>query len=189
MIVCLLFALWIQATPLTSLFDQGQPWADYLQATRQQHEQWVRNAERPVTEALVARLKAVAPGLRLLVVAEDWCSDSVNTVPYLGALAARAGVEMRVVNSQAGRALMEAHRTPDGRAATPTVILLRDGREAGAWVERPSTLQTWMVGPGQAVPQADRLSRKLSWYEWDRGDSTLQEIVTLAERKAPEAVR
>jgi hypothetical protein len=189
MLLTFVFALWMQTPSPVSLFEQAQPWADYLAATTQQHEQWVRNAGRPVPDALVTRLSAVSSGLTLLVVAEDWCSDSVNTVPYLATLASRAGVEMRVVNSQTGRALMEAHRTPDNRAATPTVILLRGGKEVGAWVERPAVLQTWMLGPGQAIAQADRLTRKLSWYEWNRGDATVEEIVLLAEGKAREAVR
>lgn len=184
MTLWLFLALWVQAGPLTTLFDQAQPWPDYLQATTQQRDQWTRNAARPVPEALVNRLKAAGTGLRLLVVAEDWCSDSVNTVPYLASLAARAGVELRVVNSQAGRGVMEAHRTPDGRAATPTVILLREGREVGAWVERPAVLQSWMLGAGAALAQADRQQRKLSWYEWNRGDDTLGDIVTLAEKSA-----
>ena len=42
---------------------------------------------------MLVSLKAAGTGLRLLVVAEDWCSDSVNTVPYLATLATRAGVE------------------------------------------------------------------------------------------------
>jgi hypothetical protein len=33
----------------------------------------------------------------------------------------------------------------------------------------------------QALRQGDRVSRKMSWYDWDRGDSTVAEIVALAE--------
>lgn len=189
MLVSLVLALWLQTPSPASLFEQAQPWTDYLAATKQQHDQWVRNAGRPVPDAIVTRLSAVASGLTLLVVAEDWCSDSVNTVPYLGTLAARTGVEMRVVNSTTGRSLMDAHHTPDNRGATPTVILLRGGQEVGAWVERPGVLQTWMLGPGQAQAQADRLARKLSWYEWNRGDATLEDIVALAEGKGSGAGR
>ena len=63
-----------------------------------------------------------------------------------------------------------------------TVVLLRDGREVAAWTERPAVLQAWMLGPGAALAQADRQTRKLSWYEWNRGDDTLADIVALAEK-------
>jgi len=31
---------------------------------------------------------------------------------------------LRIIGSDVGRAIMNAHRTPDGRAATPTVLLI-----------------------------------------------------------------
>ena len=111
-----------QTPSAASVFDQGMPWSDYVASTKQQHDIWVKNAGRDVPAALVDRLKKVGTGLKILAIAEDWCSDSVNSVPYLGTLAGKAGVDMRVINSQVGKPFMEAHRTPDGRAATPTVL-------------------------------------------------------------------
>jgi len=172
-----------------AVFDHGVPWTEYLASTQQQRTTWVRNAGRDVPAALVDRLKNAGAGLRLLVVAEDWCADSVNSIPYLGTLAKQAGVEMRVVNAEAGKPFMEAHRTPDGRAATPTVILIRDGKEAAAWVERPAALQTWFLEMTGKIDSADRQQRKSSWYEWSRGDDALREIVTLAEQTMKDAGR
>ncbi len=163
-------------------FAQGLPWADYLAGAKQQRELWVRNAARDVPADLIARFKKAGAGLRVLVVAEDWCSDSVNSVPYLGTLAAKAGVELRVINSVAGKPFMDAHRTPDGRAATPTVILIRDGKEVGAWVERPVVPQTWFIDMANKVDSAERQQRKMSWYDWSHGDDALREIVVMAEQ-------
>lgn len=172
-----------QAAPqAVAVFDKGMPWAEYLAATKQQHEIWVKNAGRDVPAALVDRFRKAGNGLKLLVIAEDWCSDSVNSVPYLGTLAAKAGVEMRVVTSEPGKPFMEAHRTPDGRAATPTVILIRDGKEVAAWTERPTSLQTWFIEMTGKIDTGDRQQRKMSWYEWNRGDDALAEIVALAEK-------
>jgi len=172
-----------QAPPQASVvFDQGLSWTDYLASTKQQHELWVRNAGRDVPVDLVTRFKKAGAGLRLLVVAEDWCSDSVNSVPYLGTLATKAGVDMRVINSVVGKPFMEAHRTPDGRAATATVILIRDGKEVGAWTERPAVLQTWFIDMANKIDSAERQQRKMSWYDWSHGDDALREIVALAEQ-------
>ena len=172
------------AVQAASVLNDGMPWADYLASTKQQREIWVRNAAREVPAALVERLRKAGLGLKLLVVAEDWCSDSVNSVPYLGSLATKAGVDMRVVNSVVGKPFMEAHRTPDGRAATPTVILIRDGKEVAAWVERPTVLQTWFIDMANKIDSSERQMRKMSWYDWSHGDDALAEIVALAEKTA-----
>lgn len=172
------------ATPpqAAAAFEQGLPWTDYLASTKQQREIWVRNAARDVPADLIARFKKAGAGLRVLVVAEDWCSDSVNSVPYLGSLATKAGVDLRVINSVVGKPFMEAHRTPDGRAATPTVILIRDGKEVAAWTERPAVLQTWFIDMANKIDSAERQQRKMSWYDWSHGDDALGEIVALAEQ-------
>jgi Thioredoxin len=41
-----------------------------------------------IDPGLVERFRRVGGDLRLLIVAEDWCPDSVHTVPYVAALAA-----------------------------------------------------------------------------------------------------
>jgi hypothetical protein len=181
-LITLMFMLPSQAPQAASVFDQGLPWTEYLASAQQQRDTWVRNGGRDVSPALVERLKKVSAGLKLLVVAEDWCSDSVNSIPYLGTLTSRSGTDMRVVNSVVGKPFMEAHRTPDGRAATPTVIFIRDGKEVAAWVERPAALQTWFIDNMTKIDQAERQQRKISWYEWNRGDESLREIVALAEQ-------
>jgi len=131
---------------------------------------------------LVARLKAAAGDLRLVVVAVAACSDSVHTVPYVATLAREAGVPLRIVDTSVGKPVMDAFRTPDGRGATATVALLRGDRIVGAWVERPVALQTWLLGPAASLSQGERMDRKFGWYEWDRGESTMAEIVALAEQ-------
>jgi hypothetical protein len=175
-----------QAANPAALFDQGVTWETFLSGVEARAELWRTNAQRAApAEAMVERLRAAGDGLRILAVAIDACSDSVSTLPYIAALAAQAGVELRIVDSTVGRAVMERHRTPDDRAATPTIVLLRGAETAGVFIERPKTLQDWMLSAAaQALPQADRVSRKMSWYDWDRGDATVAEIVVLAEAAA-----
>jgi hypothetical protein len=166
-----------------AMFDQGRTWDDFLAAANARADAWRANAARSAPpKALVERLRAAAGDLRLLVVAAHACSDSAHTVPYIAALARDAGVPLRIIDATVGQSVMEAYRTPDGRAATPTVALVRGDRIVGAWVERPHVLQSWLLGPASSLPTADRMDRKFGWYEWDRGESTLAEIVDLAER-------
>jgi Thioredoxin len=126
-----------------ALFDRGQAIEQFVQTTTRQRESWIRNvAAAKIDPGMVERFRRVGGDLRLLIVAEDWCPDSVHTVPYVAALAAQAGVEMRIVDRGSGAAMMKRHPPPDGRGVTPIVVLLRRGIDVGAWVERPSVLQS-----------------------------------------------
>jgi hypothetical protein len=167
------------------LFDGGQRFAEFLAAAQQRKAQWEQNAARAAfPDALVARARAAGGPWKLLVIAVDGCSDSVNTIPYLARLMEQVpGVELRIIGSAAGRAIMEAHRTPDGRGATPTVLLLdADYVERGAWIERPSALQGWILAQKGVLDDAEVFTRKMRWYDEDQGRQTVEEIVALMER-------
>jgi len=166
-----------------AIFDKGQTYEDFLAGANARVDVWQGNTKRSrPPEGLVDRLKQASDGLRLVVVAVAACSDSVHTVPYIATLAREAGVPLRIVNPTDGHAIQEAFKTPDGRGATPTVAVLRGNKVVGAWVERPAALQAWMLGPGAAVAASERMDRKFGWYEWDRGESTVTELVELIER-------
>ncbi len=167
-----------------AMYLVGKPWDQYLSSTRAQRESWLKNAGREVPPGLVERFKRAGDGLRLLVITADWCGDSVHSVPYVAKLASRAGVELRVIDFKTGKAIMAAHHTPDGRASTPTVVLLRGDQEVAVWVERPASLQWWYLGMAGQISDEERLERKMSWYEWNRGSDALTEIVVLAEQTA-----
>jgi Thioredoxin len=123
-----------------------------------------------------------APGpWKLLVVAVDGCSDSVNTVPYIARLAEQVmGMELRIIDSNAGRPVMDAHRTPDGRGATPTVILLDASfTERGCWIERPTELRDYMLANKGKVEDKQLFDHKMTWYDEDKGTKTLADIAAM----------
>jgi hypothetical protein len=91
-------------------------------------------------------------------------------------------VPLRIVDRALGEPLMNRHRTPDGRPATPTIVLLRDGAEVGAWVERPDIVQRWFLSMATNAESARRFGDRQSWYDADRGQTVLAELTALAER-------
>ena len=167
-----------------ALFDKGVPFNEFMAKAERRKEQWVKNyAEAVVPDALVARARAVPGPWKLLIVAVDGCSDSVNTVPYVARLVEKLiGVEIRIINSEVGKAVMEGHKTPDGRGATPTIVLLDDTfAERGCWIERPVELQSW-IGEQKGKMNTEAIfSRKMSWYDSDKGQKTLAEVVEVLE--------
>lgn len=177
---------------LERLYRAGTPFADFLADATRRKAMWRGHyGEGEVPAELVGRARAVPGHWYLLAVAVDSCSDSVNTIPYLALLEERVpGLEMRIVSPRAGRAVMEARRTPDGRAATPTVVLLdANFDDAGCFIERPRDLQAWWIENGGKIDRDELFRGKMAWYDDDAGRSTLVEVVELMEAAAAGAPR
>ncbi len=165
---------------LVALFAAGESFDAFLGRAEARRAMWVRNWEASrVSDDLLAQARAIPGRWRLLVSAVDGCSDSVNTVPYLARLSALVpAIELRIVAPSEGRVFMERHRTPDGRAATPTVVILdAAGNEVGCWVERPRALQDLVIkARGEGRLEAV-LNEKQGWYDRDAGVSTVREVI------------
>ena len=169
-------ALWLAATPF----------ATFLENVRARREQWTtRFANAAIEPDALDRVRALPGRRRILAVAEDRCSDSAWTVPYLAKLAAAAPdkLELKVIPAAEGAQIQAAHLTPDGRKATPTIVVLDEqDRVLGVWVERPSALQQWYLEHQATVPQSERYSYLDKWYTEDAGRTTINEVLTILER-------
>jgi len=174
-----------QADTLRARFEGGVPYATFLAAADQRRDQWRDNTERARTgldSAMVARGQAVPGTWHLLIVTVDSCGDSVNSVPYIAALVDQLErVDLAIISPEAGRSIQEAHRTPDGRTATPTVVLLDDQwQPRGCFVERAPQLRAHV----DSLPSAERGSGRMAWYQRDAGRTTVAEIVLMLEAAA-----
>lgn len=168
------------------LYRQGVTFAAFLEHARARPHEWKqRYSDAAVTPDIVTRMRALPERRFILVVAEDWCTDSMNSIPYVARLVdgAPERVALRIIDSTRGRAVMDAHLTPDGRAATPTIVVLReDGTPVGAWVERASTAQAWFLEQKKTVTREALRTQLRQWYAEDGGRTTIGEIATLLER-------
>jgi hypothetical protein len=176
----------LQDVDYAGLYAKGKTFAEFLENARARRDEWrAHYNDATVTPDLVTRMRALPDKRRLLIVAEDWCSDSANTVPYIVRLVdgAPERLELRVIDSERGRPVMEAHRTPDGRAATPVVVILaEDGRVLGAWTERPSSTQTWFLEKQKTTMQKPLHDELHDWYVKDAGKTTMAEIADILSR-------
>ena len=172
---------------LREAYESGQVFSDFLREADARKALWDSNyASAEVPSPVLERARALGGTWYVLAIAVAGCSDSVNTIPYVAKLTEDVpGLEMRIIDSTVGRAYMEARPTPDGRAATPTLILMdADFNEVGCWIERPSPLQSWALGEGQKLEGRDFMTEKMSWYRDDAGRSTVDEVVGVLEAAA-----
>jgi len=169
---------------LETVFQQAASWSEFHASAEARRAIWDRNWEEgQVPVDLAERARATGGPWKILAITEASCSDSVNTIPYLARLAeALDAVELRVVNATVGRPWMEAHRSPDGRASTPTVLLLdADYRIRGCWIEQPAALQGFWLDVVARNATAQEVGRKMAWYEEEAGQETLREFVEVME--------
>ena len=81
-------------------------------------------------------------------------------------------------------------RTPAGRPATPTVVILDGaGNDVGCWVERPAALQAKAVEARAAGTLEDFGRNKQLWYDTDAGASTIREVVAVLKAAATASPR
>lgn len=167
-------------------FERAPSFAQFVDGARKNQELW-RTVHRLATvpPELVARANALPGCWHLLVLAEDWCGDAVNTVPVIQRLVESApALDLRILARDENPDLMDAHLTGTSRSI-PVVMLLDDRyEERGWWGPRPSALQAWVMSDGLAMDKDARYREIRRWYARDHGRSTADEIISLVERAA-----
>jgi hypothetical protein len=175
-----------QAGDYAALWEAATPFDRFLHNVQARETQWrSRFANAAVDADAITRTRALKERRRLLAVAEDRCSDSAWALPYIAKLAAAVPerLELRVISRRDAPGIQDRYLTPDERRATPTVVILdENNRPLGAWVERPSELQQWVIKTRPTISSTELHERMDKWYTDDAGRSTIKELVALLER-------
>ncbi|MEP7324780.1 MAG: thioredoxin family protein [Gemmatimonadota bacterium] len=140
----------------------------------------------------IARLPGWAEGatpgrkLRLLVLAEDWCGDASNSIPFLAKWAEQTpGVELRIIRRDQHPLVMDRYLTRGSRSIPIVIVLDEDFLELGHWGPRPGVLQEWVLQNKGSVPKAELYPQIRKWYARDRGETTLKELLEIAGIRLP----
>jgi hypothetical protein len=126
--------------------------------------------------------EAALPGVRhLLVIAEDWCGDAVNTVPILAKLAdATEGLDLRIILRDPNPEVMDRYLTNGSRSIPVVIALDEEFRELGHWGPRPTELQRWVMDNRASLPKHELYPKVRTWYARDRGETTVREVLEIA---------
>ena len=173
-----------------TLWEKGTPFHLFLENVKARQDEWKpRFANAAVDADALTAARALPAKRRILAVATDRCSDSAWALPYIAKLAAAVPdkLELRVITPAEGSRIQSGHPTPDGRLATPTVIVLDEhDRYIGGWVERPAELQAWYIENKPKVTTNELYEHVSRWYADDAGRSTLREVLAILGRDAAE---
>lgn len=163
-----------------ALWDSAQTFDTFVAASGSHRALWegiYRIARLPEWAA-----DAVLPGARrLLVIAEDWCGDAVNTVPILAKLAdATPGLELRIILRDPNPEVMDRYLTNGSRSIPIVIALDEEFRELGHWGPRPIELQRWVMDQRAKVPKSELYPKVRTWYARDHGETTVREVLGIA---------
>jgi hypothetical protein len=175
-------------------FRAGQPFDHFLDEADENRALWHAMAERaPLHDEAARRIEASDGCWRLLVLADDWCGDAVNTIPVIERLAQAANnLELRIIPRDRYPELRDRHLTNGSRSIPIVVLLDESGTPRGSWGPRPRQLQERVLGELNRLSRTDRYRMVRTWYARDRGASTAQEIAGLVKTAAdaiPEGMR
>jgi hypothetical protein len=168
---------------LRERYSSAQSYDSFLEGVEINQDLWHAISRRAlVSDEIIARAEAAVGRWHLLVLAEDWCGDAVNALPFIAKLAERASnLDLKILGRDSNPDLMDSHLT-GGSRSIPVVILLDETFiERAWWGPRPRDLQEWALGAGRLLPKADRYRDIRRWYVEDRGNVVLNEIVATIE--------
>ena len=136
-------------------WDQALSYDAYVDQMRENRDLFERRL--PVTEVTdVERSALGADPLRILILTEDYCSDSAQFIPAVGKLARELdNVDVRLLLRNEHRDLAEGYVRKDGYQAIPVFIVLDDdGHELGYLIERPQRVYDELAAETRRFAQA-----------------------------------
>ncbi len=167
-------------------FYRAADYHGYVAVAKKNVDLWnVLYRTLPMPQRFVDRARAVPGTWHLLALSEDWCGDAVNTIPLIARLVEQVpSLDLRILARDQNLDVMAAHLT-NGTKSIPVVMILDEHFvERGRWGPRPMELQSWVLSDGVQLPKDDRYRSTRQWYARDRGETTLEEVVSLLERSA-----
>lgn len=174
----------IPGPPLPETFLGGEKFAVLLAREKKNSLLWDALYKRAkVSGSVVDRAKGIRHPWHLLVLSEDWCGDSINTLPWIERLTEAVPlIDMRIISCDANPDIMDRHLTGISRSIPVIMVLDKDHVERGWWGPRPGPLQRWVIGYGLALPKDERYREVRAWYARDHGETALNELLDIIER-------
>jgi hypothetical protein len=124
-------------------WDTGITYEGFKAAMTRNQDRFSENEARVVLDPETVRtLRSLPKGVRVLVLAEDWCGDVVANLPILGRLAKEVpGLDVRVFYRDQNPDLMARWLNQGKYQSIPVFVFLdQDFRELGHWIERPASV-------------------------------------------------
>lgn len=124
-----------------------------------------------------------------LVITEDWCGDSAQTLPILAAIAQlNPQVDFVIVDRDTNPDIMDRYLTNGSRSIPILVARDAKGNDLWTWGPRPDAMlaliEEWKAA---GRPKEDWYTELHTWYAHDKGTSTEADIIARMATEHPSA--
>ncbi len=167
-------------------FATGFLWEDYMQNSEKNLERFSENYEHMTLEAEDAGFfTSIATPLKVLILAEDWCGDVVQSLPPIVRVLERSSsIEYRIFRRDENIDIMDRYLT-DGSKAIPYLVFMDAGlNEVARWGPRPEGCQSIMRDNKGKIPMEEIYPRIRSWYAKHGNGPLVTELREVLDRIA-----
>jgi len=164
---------------LHSEWNHAFAWEPFVRYSVKNVDKMRENFEKTeVSEAVAGEIKGLTSEVRVLVIGADWCGDAVANVPSIARLATLSDkVQLRVLDRDRHDELMGHFLTNGGKAVPKAIIAAADFSKFVVWGPRPAACQQIMTDNKDKMPKEEIYPMIRAWYEQDKNQTLLGEIV------------
>jgi len=118
-------------------------------------------------------------GLKIMVIGECWCKDTINELPILAKLADLCGIGLRILTRDDNLDLVDGYFLTDGKRRMPVVIFLDSNyAEVARWIERPRKIDDVLHSGAESIR-----SMGIDTYKQLIKFETMREIIDILRYK------
>lgn len=135
---------------------------------------------KPSDEALNLIAKIHSPQI-WLVITEDWCGDSAQTLPVIAVLASlNNNIDLKILQRDANPEIMNLYLTLGKRSIPKLVVFDKELNEIFQWGPRPHSVKSLAEELHKKGLEKQEITKQIHlWYAKDGGYSTEREIIEL----------
>lgn len=167
-------------------FDSGFSWQTYMENSVKNLERFHENYAQTNLNGDDARFfDTYTAEVNILILAEDWCGDVVQSLPQIVRLIERSGaVTYRIFRRDEHPDIRDSYLT-DGAMAIPYMVFMdKDLNEREQWGPRPADCQAIMRNNKGKIPMDEIYPRLRAWYKENGQEPMIREIRGIFERLA-----
>jgi hypothetical protein len=132
-----------------------------------------------IDDALKSRIELIRHSMVWLILAEAWCGDGAQAIPYLSAMAClNPFIKLRLILRDEHPEVMEQFLT-NGKRVIPKLICLNEDLQAvTSWGPRPSTAnEIYLAFKNDPAKSKEEFQKDLHlWYSKDKGAAIMKEL-------------
>jgi thiol-disulfide isomerase/thioredoxin len=126
-----------------------------------------------------------------MVLTEDWCGDSAQTLPFIACIAEEnPNIHLKILPRDENPDIMDLYLTGGKRAVPKLVAFSKTGEELFHWGPRPqAAAEIFREGLTSGLPKKEIYPKLHLWYGRDRGKTVEKEFLEILVRFGGEEVR